>query len=143
MKNKILKNILKHLILFCNGGLLYLLVELLYREHTHWTMFIVGGLAYIGCGLVNEIFDWDTPLVVQMLYCSIIITVIEFIAGYIINIKLGMNVWDYSNLPFNIMGQICLPFMGLWYLLSFLAILDDDYMRYKFFGEEKPRYKLF
>lgn len=143
MKNKILKNILKHLILFCNGGLLYLLVELLYRGHTHWTMFIVGGLAYIACGLVNEIFDWDTPLVVQMLYCSIIITVIEFIAGYIINIKIGMNVWDYSNLPFNIMGQVCLPFMGLWYLLSFLAILDDDYMRYKFFGEEKPRYKLF
>jgi len=49
----------------------------------------------------------------------------------------------YSALPFNILGQVCLPFMVIWFFLSLAAILLDDYMRYFIWNEEKPRYKLF
>lgn len=53
---------------------------------------------------------------------------------------LGLGIWDYSNMPFNILGQICLPFSLLWVVLSACAIVIDDYERYWFFGEEKPYY---
>lgn len=77
-----------------------------------------------------------------MTISSVLITLIEFISGCIINIRFNLNVWDYSNMPFNILGQICIPFMILWFFLSVLGIILDDYLRYWFFDEEKPRYKI-
>ena len=73
---------------------------------------------------------------------SIIITTLEFITGIVVNIGLGWNVWDYSNLPFNIYGQVCVWFIFLWFILSFIGIVGDDYIRYWLFDEEKPHYKL-
>ncbi len=93
-------------------------------------------------GLINEVLSWETPFVIQCLIGGAIITAVEFITGCIINLWLKWDVWDYSNLPFNILGQICLPFFFIWVFLSAPAILFDDCIRYKL-GEEKPRYKLF
>jgi len=70
-----------------------------------------------------------------------IILTLEFISGCIVNLWLNLNVWDYSNMPLNLLGQICLPFALLWIPLAFLAILLDDHLRYNWFGEEKPRYR--
>lgn len=78
----------------------------------------------------------------QMFIGAIIITLLEFITGMIVNVKLGWNVWDYSNLPFNVLGQICPFFFIAWYYISGLAIIIDDYLRYWFFDGEKPHYKL-
>ena len=63
-------------------------------------------------------------------------------AGVIVNIWLKLGVWDYSGLPLNILGQVCLPFYFAWVGLSVVAIVFDDYLRYWFFGEEKPHYKI-
>ena len=133
----------KYLFLFLVGGLAYCGIEMLWRGHTHWTMLIVGGLCFIFCGGINEWFDWNMPLWEQMLICAVGITAIEFVAGIILNIILQLNVWDYGNMPFNILGQVCLPFSFLWFLLSFVAIWLDDWLRYWLFNEEKPHYKLF
>ena len=46
---------LKHIFLFETGGLLYLLLELLWRGWTHWTMFFLGGACFICLGLINEV----------------------------------------------------------------------------------------
>lgn len=140
MKNLI--KLLRPLILFNIGGLLYILIELLWRGYSHWTMFFVGGICFILIGLINELFTFNIPLITQMTISSVLITLIEFISGCIINIRFNLNVWDYSNMPFNILGQICIPFMILWFFLSVLGIILDDYLRYWFFAEEKPRYKI-
>ena len=79
----------------------------------------------------------------QGLIGSGIITVLEFLTGVLVNIVLHLNVWDYSNMPLNVLGQICLPFSLLWVIIAIGAIILDDYIRYCFFDEEKPRYKLF
>ena len=100
-------------------------------------------ICFICLGLINEILSWETPLALQMLIGSTIITILEFITGCIVNIWLGWNVWDYSNLPLNLLGQICLPFSILWYFISAIGIVIDDYIRYIYFDEERPRYKLF
>ena len=131
----------KYLFLFLVGGLAYCGIEMLWRGHTHWTMLIVGGLCFIFCGGINEWFDWNMPLWKQMLICAVGITAIEFVAGIILNIILQLNVWDYGNMPFNILGQVCLPFSFLWFLLSFVAIWLDDWLRYWLFNEQKPHYR--
>ena len=136
------KLILKYLFLFLFGGTVYCLIELLFRGHTHPSMYILGGICFIICGLYNEVLSWETPLVLQMFLGATSITILEFITGVIVNIILKLNVWDYSNMPFNILGQICLLFWFAWFFLSIIAIIVDDYIRYYFFGEEKPRYKI-
>lgn len=140
--NKIVKTLFKYLILGNIGGIVYVFIELLYRGFSHWTMFIVAAISFILIGHINEYISWDMKLWKQMIIGSAIVTMIEFISGYIINIKLGWQVWDYSNLPLNIMGQVCLPFSIIWFFISLIAIITDDYLRYCLFKEEKPHYKL-
>lgn len=128
------------LVLWCIGGLLYVLCELVFRGRSHWTMFLVGGLCFWLIGLINEVIPWDMPIWQQCIIGALIITAVEFVAGCIINIWLGWQVWDYSGLPFNILGQICLPFTVLWSLLAAAGIILDDYLRFLLFDEEKPNY---
>lgn len=130
------------LVLFSVGGAIYIMMELLWRGYSHWTMFIVGGMCFVLVGLLNELLTFEMSLVYQMAIGACIITQIEFISGCIINLWLGWNVWDYSDMPFNVYGQICLPYMVLWFLLSGAAIILDDYLRYWWFGEERPKYKI-
>ena len=136
-----MKQILKQIFLYVIGGLIYLLIEVLFRGHTHWTMFIVGGLCFALIGLLNEYPNFRLSLIYQGILGSIIITVIEFISGIIINIILKWNVWDYSNQPLNLLGQICLPFSLAWIFLAIIAVFVDDILRYIIFKEEIPKYK--
>ena len=132
----------KHSVLFLVGGIMYMLIEIVWRSHTHWTMGITGGICFILIGLLNEFYTYKMSLINQMLISSIIITVIEFIVGCIVNIWLKWNIWDYSSAPFNVLGQVCLPYMFLWFLLSAVAIIVDDWLRYFWFNEERPRYTI-
>lgn len=134
---------LKYLFLFIIGGVVYYSMEMLFRGYSHYSMAILGGICFIACGLLNELLSWDTSLLLQGLIGSGIITVLEFLTGVLVNMILHLNVWDYSNMPLNVLGQICLPFSLLWVIIAIGAIILDDYIRYCFFDEEKPRYKLF
>lgn len=134
-----MKNIIKYIILFLIGGCVYYSIEIIARGFSHWTMFIVGGICFVIVGLLNE-FTPKMPLLKQMLLSAIIITFIEFISGCILNIWLGLNIWDYSNEPFNLLGQINLKHTIYWFLLSSIGIVLDDYIRYILFKEEKPKY---
>ena len=77
-----------------------------------------------------------------MLIATCGITVIELEAGLILNVGLGLHIWDYSNMPGNFLGQICPQFTVLWFFLSAVGIVLDDVIRWKIFGEEKPHYHL-
>lgn len=136
-----MKAILKAIILMAAGGMLYALFEIGFRGYTHWTMIIVGGLCFYLIGLINEIIPWKMKIWKQCLIGSLVVTAVEFVSGCIINLWLGWGVWDYSDMPFNILGQVCLPFSALWVLLSALAIILDDYLRYWLYHEEKPHYR--
>ena len=132
---------LRFFILFVVGGLVYASIEIIYRGYTHWTMMILGGLCFTSIGEINEFLSWDTPLLLQMAISSGIVTALEFISGCVLNLWLHLGIWDYSNLPFNILGQVSLPFTIIWFFLSLVAIVYDDYFRYIYFSEEQPRYK--
>ena len=138
-----MRRILKPLILIFISGLTYYLLELLWDGQSHWAMFLVGGLCGYIIGAINEFFPWEMPLWEQALIGASAVTVIEFIAGCILNLCLKLDVWDYSNLPFNIMGQVCLYFFFIWIFLVVLWIVVDDYLRYWLWKEERPRYRIF
>lgn len=122
--------ILKEFIIFIIFGLMYVTIELLYRGHTHYSMFIVGGICGVLIGLINDNTP-DMPLLPQCVLGAVIITVIELLTGLFLNVYLGLNVWDYSNQPFNFMGQICPQFCVIWCILSILVIRIDDWLKEK------------
>lgn len=124
------KFILKEFIIFIIFGLMYVTIELLYRGHTHYSMFIVGGICGVLIGLINDNTP-DMPLLPQCVLGAVIITVIELLTGLFLNVYLGLNVWDYSNQPFNFMGQICPQFCIIWCILSILVIRIDDWLKEK------------
>jgi uncharacterized membrane protein len=134
---------LKYTFLFLTGGFAYGAIEILTRGYSHISMLIAGGICFVLIGLLNEVYSWDMSLLSQMVISAGIITTVEFTVGIIVNVWLKLGVWDYSSKPYNLLGQVCLLYTNLWFLLSLFAILLDDYLRYFFMKEEKPKYKLF
>ncbi len=133
----------KHLTLASTGGLLYVVLELIWRGRSHWTMFVLGGICFVALGLINEVLSWEMPLWGQVLIGACIVTVLEFLTGCIVNLWLGWQVWDYSNLPGNVLGQICLQYFALWLPVSLAGIILDDWLRYWWWDEERPHYRIF
>lgn len=121
----------KEFFIFIIFGISYFTLEILYRGYSHWTMIFLGGIVSVLIGLINEITP-NMRMWKQMLLGTILVTLFEFILGYILNIKLGLGIWDYSNIPFNIMGQICLSFSFLWFVLSYFVIILDDILKETF-----------
>lgn len=115
---KTLKKISFGLWLFLCGGAIYSLIEILWRGWTHPTMFIVGGLGFVFLYNISMTLGIKSRLI-RCALGAFCITLLELGSGIIINIFLGMRVWDYSARPFNFLGQICLLYCFLWFLLSF------------------------
>ncbi len=138
-----MKAVLKHAVLALIGGCIYYAIEVAWRGHSHWTMAVLGGICFVLVGGVNEFFPWSMPLALQGVIGAAIITALEFTAGVVLNVWLGLGIWDYSAMPLNVLGQICLPFTLLWVPLSIVAVVLDDWLRHWLFGEERPHYTLF
>jgi uncharacterized membrane protein len=136
-------NTLKYTLLFLIGGFAYGGIEILFRGYSHVSMLVAGGICFILIGLLDQIFPWDISLISQMAISAVIITSVEFLVGLIVNVWLKLGVWDYSDMPYNIMGQVCLLYTNIWFFLSLIGILADDYLRYYILKEEKPHYKIF
>ena len=135
-----MKQVGKYAFLFWFGGSFYITLEILWRERSHWTMLVLAGLVFIAIGLLNQMWGWETGLIKQVLVGTAIATIGEFITGCVVNLWLGWNIWDYSNLKFNLYGQITPQFIVLWIPITLLAIILDDVIRWRFFNEERPRY---
>ena len=124
------------------GGFIFYCIELLWRGYSHPSMFVVGGVCFLIIGGINNWLPWSVGIVWQALAGAAAVTVLELISGIVLNIWLGLGVWDYSHLPFNILGQICLAYSLIWVTLSAVGIFLDDYLRWKLYGEQRPKYTL-
>lgn len=109
----------KDFILFNFSGICYFFIEMMWRGYSHVTMFFVGGTCFL---ILSKIFKrmQDYHIVERCIIGALVITIIEFISGCIFNLWLKMKVWDYSNMPFNILGQVCLLYSILWVGISFI-----------------------
>jgi len=103
--------------LFLLGALGYPAIEILWRGYTHPTMALAGGISAVLLFRINRgLARGALPL--RLLASGATITLIELTFGVIFNLGLGMAVWDYSDLPLSLLGQICLPYSLLWCLLA-------------------------
>ena len=120
------------------GGMLYIGLELLWRQWSHGSMFLVGGLCFVLIGNIDTFLP-DMPLLFQSVLGACLVTGMELVSGLLINVVLDLHVWDYSALPYNLMGQVCMSYFFLWILVSALAVLLDDFLRARLFGETRLR----
>lgn len=102
---------------FLAGGVIYNLIEMLWRGFTHWSMTIAGGLCVLIIHLLNQRMRERSMGFRCVLGCAVI-TGVEFAVGVVVNLMLGLNVWDYSGMYGNVLGQICPAFSCMWFLLS-------------------------
>ena len=140
-----LKNIIRYVLLFILTGGIYYTIEMCYRGYSHWSMFILAGI----CGVCfidtpNNIYSFEMDYIKQILMSTTLCTCAEGLTGYIVNIWLGLNVWDYSNLPLSFFyGQCNLLFVGAWFILCAIGIiLCDAYNYYICHIEPCPYYKI-
>ena len=103
------------------GALGYGLIEILWRGYTHFSMLLAGGICFIGFAKIGEKFK-NLSHFTKACLGSVFVTFIELVFGIIFNIILKRNVWDYSKLPFNFKGQICLLYSIFWGFLSIIFI---------------------
>ena len=129
----------KEAVIFYIGGMFYCTVELLWRQWTHGSMFLLGGLCFYLVGGLDKRFR--IPVLAQMLLGALIVTFFEFWTGILVNRVMHLNVWDYSHVPMNFMGQICVPFTLLWFPLSGIGIFCEDYLRHALFHEPLPKFR--
>ena len=112
--------LLLHLSLFAVGGLGYVLIELLWRGRSHLSMFLVGGACFELIGGIDTRCR-HRPILARCALCSLGITAVELVSGCILNRWLGLGVWDYSRMRYNILGQVCLLYSLFWLVLSAAA----------------------
>lgn len=111
-----LKNISRDILLFSAGGIAYGGLELLWRQRTHWTMMLTGGACFLALYKLYGRFP-RLSMPEKCVLGSLVITSLEFAVGCVVNLALGWGVWDYSSMPLNLLGQICLLYSVLWGLL--------------------------
>ncbi len=104
---------------FLMGYFIYSLIEIVGRGYTHWTMALTGGTVLALLYVINS--RRTMTLIKSCFIGSVLITGLELCVGIFDNIIMGWNVWDYTDMPLNVLGQICLPFSGLWFLLCIPA----------------------
>ncbi len=110
----------KYIAAFLFGFFAYAFFEIAVRGYTHWTMGLLGGISFCMVGSMEH--RLDAPAAVRALFAAVFVTASEFTVGVFDNLIMGWHVWDYSDRPFNLLGQICLQFSAVWYLLCLAAV---------------------
>ena len=125
-----MKKIKKDTVFFVLGGAGYGTIEVLWRGYTHWAMLVAGGICFMGFSRIAKKFK-NRSIFLKSALCALSVTVVEGIFGIIFNIILKENIWDYSSLPLNVMGQICPLYTFLWGILGFVFIPLADALNKK------------
>lgn len=109
-----LEKIKEYFFIWLLGGITYGLIEILWRGHTHYSMVITGGICFL---IIYRLSVLERNTVVKAIMGALAITAVELAVGVIVNIAFGLEVWDYSEVPLNLLGQICPIYTLLWFLL--------------------------
>lgn len=134
----------KNILLFIVGFMSYITIEVLFRGYSFPIMGICGGIAIVLLDKINNKISWDIDILIQGFLGSLLITFFELVIGEIAKHTSLPQMWDYSNIPLNFDGVICLPFTLIWLVLSIFAIFIADAINYYVFEELPiPYYKLF
>jgi len=121
---------LKCLLVFGAFGTLYFIFEVGFfifnrpkiLKPKRFLMLLIGGIIGSILFLVYKIPIFDNTIFIPlyMLISGIIITSGELGFGILLNIKLKLDLWDYSGFKYNFMGQINSEYAIKWCELGFV-----------------------
>lgn len=126
-------------VMLLTGGIIYFYFEIFTRGYSHISMFLLGGVCfalvgYIGNRMLGKKIHFAVKLLIIMLSSSVIITSLELLTGIYVNLYLELNVWDYSHMKINLIGQICLLYSMIWGLMGLpcvyiYGIIENNILR--------------
>ena len=130
--------------IFVTSGLIYIVLELLWRGRTHWTMFLCAGL----CGLVmaninNNWLEFDTDFRIQVFVSALMCSTSEFFFGIMFNGD--FSIWDYRGMwgTIHALGdQVNIIFFGIWIIISVFGLPLLDWIQWKLEVAEEPYYRI-
>ena len=137
-----MKRLSQYLFLITVGGLLYYSFEMIFRGFSHWSMFLLGGICFLFFYIQGRETRWLDPMWIQVVRCTIFVVACEFITGIIVNKWMGWAVWDYSDQPYQLFGQICLPFATIFSGLCAVGIIFSGNLIHWLYGECKPEFRI-
>ena len=127
-------NIYKLLLLLAAGSFAGVMVEMLWCFLRHGYLESRRGLVY---GPFNLLYGVGAILLTITLYRFrnrgylwsfmggfVVGSVLEYLCSWFQELLLGSRSWDYSNMPFNLNGRICLAYSMFWGVLGVLWIKD-------------------
>lgn len=115
-----MKGKLNNYLIFLLGAIIYAVIEIAYRGWTHMIMMLVGGVCFLFVYHINVTLDIKNPFK-RAFMCAFCIILVELGSGIIFNIFLNMGLWSYEEEIFSYLGQICLKYFFMWFLLSLFS----------------------
>ncbi|MBR2312821.1 MAG: hypothetical protein IKA46_06000 [Clostridia bacterium] len=109
----------KHILRFLCGGILYFIVEVVWRifmEHGE-ASFLMAPMAGIVCVTVMWLYDKKVPIILGSLVGAIVTTILELIVGSIALFGFGHRFWHYGRINWN--GIIALDWFFKWWGVCF------------------------
>lgn len=128
------KEIFYEFVIWLTGAILYFMLEIMVRGYSHVSMFLCGGTALVILDMIwirlkRSRIKKYAKIFIIMFAGTNVITLLEYITGLIVNIKYGLEVWNYSELKYNYRGQICLMYSVIWALMSIVCVMISDFLR--------------
>lgn len=119
------------IILFAVYSCLGWIIETVYRSASQRQIINAGflygpfipiygfGAAFI---VFLELLIHPWPLPVKIIAYGLILTIVEYLTGFVLEKILKLKLWDYSTNKFNLKGRICLLFSLAWTALAVVFI---------------------
>lgn len=124
----------EYLLVAAIGAVVYFAIEVMWRGWSHISMAVCGAICFSFFYFIeSKIRFRRLPLIFKAVVGGIFISVLELIAGLVLNKALRLGVWDYSNVSHNFLGQVCLRMSIMWIILAFFAFLLCDIIRRNIF----------
>lgn len=137
------REIVNSMIKCLTGGILYFYLEIAFRGFSHYSMFLCGGICFaIISEFGKQVLKNNNiiPVILKIMFVgSLVITTLEYITGIIFNVYLGQEVWDYSDLKYNVDGQICAIYSLLWAVLSLICVCFGEVLEKFVFNDERTK----
>ena len=85
-----------------------------------WMMLDYGLFAFALMPIAGPLKKAGIPLPFRAVVYMAAIFAVEFVSGWLFDCC-GLEIWDYSHMPYNLYGYIALGFIPPWYALGLAA----------------------
>ena len=86
-----------------------------------WMMLDYGLLGIVTPWIARPLKARGIPLFARAFVYMLGIFFIEYVSGIVFHKVMGLHIWNYDHLPYNLHGQIALYFVIPWYLLGLVT----------------------